>query len=162
MYPSMAACRLISFDRRASPPTDPASQPPVTHGRASDRLYWGPTRPCRRSSRRSRGRSRRRRSRWRNTSRYCAAGDRRPSHAVEQAQHQAERVVAVEQQPQVQEGLRGGQAVADEDPEGEDGDEGLDQDLARVEPVEPLATRQHELDTGDGGGERQEAGPVEP
>ena len=54
-----------------------------------------------------------------------------------------------------------GQAVGDEHVEGDDGDEDLDNDFRRLEPVEPLAAGQRQLKAGDGEGDQDEAGPFQ-
>ena len=86
---------------------------------------------------------------------------RKVEHAVDRHQHQADGVVAIPQQAQVEERRVAGEAVREEDVEGERGDDALDDDLRRLEPIEPHAARQHQLHRGHGGRQRQEPGPVE-
>ena len=83
-------------------------------------------------------------------------------HAVDRHQHEADRVVAILQETRVQERLVRGEAVKQEHVERHGGDQAFDDDLGRVEPVEPNAAREHELDRGERDRQRDEAGPVEP
>ena len=84
---------------------------------------------------------------------------------VEQAEHEGQRQpqdeVSVGEDARFQEGTIGREDVDDEHIEGEAGDERLEDDFDVVEPAEPLAPVEHELQGGDAERERDEAGPVE-
>ena len=86
---------------------------------------------------------------------------REVQHAHDEGDQRADGEVAVEQQARVQERLLGGQAVGDEDPERQHADERAQHDLARLEPVQPLAAVEDQLRGDDGDRQRDEADPVE-
>ena len=73
----------------------------------------------------------------------------------------AQSEIAVEEQATFDEGVAAGDRVDDEDIERHGGDDGLDHDLARREPVQPLAPRQHQLQDADADHQAGEAQPVQ-
>ncbi len=83
-------------------------------------------------------------------------------HAKQRDQQQADRVVAVLQQREAHERLLAGEAVRAEHVDGDAGNQGRDDDLGALEPVEALAAREHQLGRGNAGREADEAEPIEP
>src|SRR5262249_22246098 len=77
---------------------------------------------------------------------------RERQHSHDEGDQGPDGKVAIEQQARVEEGPLGGEAMGDEDPEGEYRNEGADHDLRRVKPVEALAAVKDKLSSNDGRG----------